>query len=235
MTLIKRLSILFLAAVVLAGIPAFAEIRHLELGAANYDADASLSESARARRFSVLVTVVDELIAKYGNTGVIYLNDLAVSGLELAAGHLRSFLRAKGLHGIRVETLPGDYNSIPLPEVNTMNMTNPMIGQLPSETTCLKDCVPDREMAKSLARLAARSRTGLQINTYFHYEIGELKHHLPPGAVYDLPGIGLPYFDWNGDQIVSEGPTRRYAIAKSALERLFQAECDQELRGFSVN
>jgi hypothetical protein len=130
-----------------------------------------------------------------------------------------------------VESLPGDYNLIPLPEVNTMNMTNPMIGQLPSESTCLEDCIPDRDMAKAIARLAARSQTGLRINTYFRYEIAELKHHLPPGAVYELPGSGLPYFDWKGNQIVSEGPTKRYVVAKSALERLFQNGCDFERRG----
>lgn len=176
-----------------------AQILHLELGAANYEADAG----DHPTRFLVLEQTVTDLIQKYGNSGTIYLSDAHEDGLELAGKHLEKWLQTQGQSQIKVILLPGNYLDMELPHVKTTHLTNPDADQLPThDIQEINDYI-----IKNLQKIAENSETGLLITTYFTekpfdhiwtlpdflgegYELKEVKssgyiYHFPTGQTLD--------------------------------------------------
>lgn len=227
-SLLTRLAVLTL----LWAPPVFAQILHLELGAANYAA-VDLSREEENRRFEALRLTVRQLASEYGATGTIYLNDKDETGLAFAANHLRAWLRDLRWNSIKVVTLPGNYNSIELPEVKTLSMNNPDRTQvlwqndrgvygsdpslvpLPGQTlTTTRDY--NDEIARQLLRLAARSATGLRINTYYQEAMERLSERLVPGSLEVLPEPAVRYYDAHGEAYGHEVKTMVYRLAQAA-------------------
>jgi hypothetical protein len=154
-----RFYLLALLFVIIVPIPAPAQISHLELGAANYGAE----YGEGAKRFEILEHTVLDLIKNYGPRGVIYLNDIDRSGLNLAVDHLAKWLTEKGLVDISIVSLLGDYSRIRLPEVKSAHLSNPGADQLPSAWAGIFN----HHIVRDLERVALQSETGLKITSYF--------------------------------------------------------------------
>jgi len=145
----------------------FSEIRHLEIGAANYDA--SITSKSR---FEVLYYTVSKLIEKFGNKGIIYLNDIDLSGLELAKKELDLWLFQNGFEDIQVETINDDFSNISIPQINSAQMAYPessMLSLMRYSTT--------------FAKLIDKANFGLKIIIFSQeplvYEAKEFKIALP--------------------------------------------------------
>jgi hypothetical protein len=203
---------LTIAITLIAWLPAArADVLHLELGAANYGA----AMGNGTHRFAVLDQTLEELVRTHGTSGTVYLCDKSVSGLELATTHARGWLTARGLGGISVVPLQGDYNLMPLPKVKTAHLTNPGGDQLPSERWPAEI---NREILRGLERIMSISETGLRISSYMHPQMEFLGRELPPGVLVDTKRPGPEYWHPQGEKLSylndpSADPSRIYQMA----------------------
>lgn len=201
--------------IVFFSIEVLGEVLHLELGAANYGAEA-LSSDARDLRFKVLTRTVEELVETYGVRGIIYLSDVDLSGLTYAEHYLKDWLQEKGLLELKVESLPGDYRLISLPRVTTMYLNNPMLAQMPAlpdsnqvlrteqKFTHPRKTDPTfREhnefVADDLVRLARLSETGIRVDTIFYEGINYLVANRAHQVDVEYVGTGQGYNGKNGE------------------------------------
>ena len=145
-----------------------AQILHLELGAANYSSEYGQAEE----RFAVLEYRMEKLIARYGASGTIYLNDVNGEGLQEAVAHSQQWLSDHGYNEIKVIPIEGNYERRAifedLPKVTTATLANPQHEQLPSGTSPVSIGF-NRRVTLGLLHLAAQSATGLEIHTHFHH------------------------------------------------------------------
>lgn len=159
----NSLSIALLALLgLLISLTALANIKHLELGAANYGPDQGVSPN----RYKVLDETLADLINEYGTQGTIYLNDIDSVGLDMAAGHVEEWLRARGLTHIEVKLLPGDYTRIKLPQVKSLHLSNPGNDQIPTPE---KSEQRNQELVEAFERIAAHSETGMRISSFYYW------------------------------------------------------------------
>ncbi len=149
-----------LALLFLFSLSANAKILHLELGAGNYGG----TDGSPEVRFEILRLTAQDLIRKYGTEGTIYLNDYFPESAEAATQYLRGWLKEQGHTKIEVISLPGDYRQLDLPQVTTLHLANPGMGQLPSIHGNASD---NAKISAELTALATHSRTGLKITSYF--------------------------------------------------------------------
>lgn len=143
---------------------ASAEILHLELGVANYGPKGHQTVD----RFKVLDETLADLVAQYGKSGTIYLNDIDGGGLELAVSHAKDWLSERGLQDISIKPLPGDYTKIPLPSVKSAHLSNPGQMQVPMAKR------PEHEneaIVFHLERIASHSESGLRISSYYRHPL----------------------------------------------------------------
>jgi len=153
-----------------------AEIRHLELGAANY------SQGTNPDRYNNLVMTIKQLIANYGNSGIIFLNDIDEEGLGECSVYIKSMLVTLGHTDIEIILLPGDYRKIPLPKVNTLNLKYPDNDIIPAR---YQNKTTQRNAIRELIILAKHSKTGLKIN-HFSVDFDLFKSLLPPNVSIDF-------------------------------------------------
>ncbi|NGX26843.1 MAG: hypothetical protein K940chlam6_00768 [Chlamydiae bacterium] len=88
---------------------------HLELGAGNYGEFGGHSRK-KGRfnpevQYAVLFWTLDELVNRFGEVGVMLINDRKAADIEYAAEKLREYALQKGYSHISVITAPGDYTS----------------------------------------------------------------------------------------------------------------------------
>lgn len=197
----RVLGILALAFSFIAVKPAHSEISHLELGAANYYADSG----DHPDRFKILELTVQDLIAKYGESGTIYLNDIIPEGLMLACGHLREWLELHRYSKIQVIPLVGNYFEIDLPIVKTAHLSNPDFDQLPvfDRFSVIDAAKLNARMTRRLEEISDLSETGLTITTYMHHHrenpIAKLSRQLSHDfLMLQTRSNGYPYFFSNG-------------------------------------
>lgn len=228
-------------------------IRHLELGAANYVRRPGLSRQTLKNRYLILERVVDRLVAEYGPQGIIYLNDIEPSGLELAERYLKHYLRSKGMDQIEIKLIAGDYNKLTLDDldgqpVQTLYLNNPDKKQLPSAPeesspevqafwqhdywTNILPKTFNEQVTQNLLRLSSLSVTGLRINSYIYGAMDRMARLLPPGSLKELPQSGDDYFDMNGTHYFAEKKSKVF-ILKSAtpLENQSESDCEGQFAG----
>lgn len=120
----------------------FAGWTHLELGAGNYGADGHTKFSQEKtvllkvkvisdaknyideleeigngdykpeEQYGVLFWTLDELVNRYGATGIFHVNDLYEDYATFAAEKLQDYALAKGYDSVIIEAIPGDYESL---------------------------------------------------------------------------------------------------------------------------
>jgi hypothetical protein len=163
-----------------------AEIKHLELGAANYGHSAYSS-----KRFLVLEQTLRDLVEQYGPHGKIYLNDINEYGLGLAVEFTRIWLKKNGYYDISVIALPGDYTLLNLPLVTSAHLTNPEWSQLPNPKN---GPAANQRIVKNLERIASASTTGLMITTYYFGAIQMAAEFLQHSSVERTGRTGHYYY-----------------------------------------
>ncbi len=88
---------------------------HLELGAGNYGEKGDPQDHRTTRPFDpfvqyrVLFNTVDQLIERYGPSGIIVLNDSNIHSLRYAAEQLRLYNEIRGYDRIEIDTIRGNY------------------------------------------------------------------------------------------------------------------------------
>lgn len=197
------------------------DVNHLELGAANYGADAG----NHILRYDFLKRTIQDVINRDGPRGVIYLNDIVEDGLELAQNTLVEWLRQKGYSNIRVTSILGDYNEIDIPYVHSAHLGNPGHDQLPNKSGNESS---NRRIIDGLKRLAIHSDTGLTITSFFHAEssqnymglLGDLLVNDKDWSLVDTGRVGDLYFSPNPSvEIASDFVPRIFLFQRRAAFR----------------
>ena len=146
-------------------------IVHLELGAANYQAQDE-GRPNYPKRWHILEKTFERLIEKYGPSGKIYLNDLDQTGLEEVVEFSKKWLAERGYDRIEIVELVGDYNLIQLPSrVKTAHLSHPAPGQLTGFGYETVDYLGisnwGKHTVRTYIRIAQGSETGLKITTLY--------------------------------------------------------------------
>lgn len=88
---------------------------HLELGAGNYGEFGGQSRKKGhynpEMQYAILFWTLDELVTRFGEVGIMFINDLKAADTEYAAEKLREYALQKGYSHISVIAAAGDYTS----------------------------------------------------------------------------------------------------------------------------
>ena len=91
---------------------------HLELGAGNYGKFGGRSRKQEefdpAVQYAVLFWTLDELVARHGEEGIFFVNDIKNEYSSYATKKLQEYALEKGLSHVSILSAPGDYTQMPL-------------------------------------------------------------------------------------------------------------------------
>jgi len=128
---------------------------HLELGAANYGASRSHKHQYDPQvQYRILFWTLEELVDRYGQQGIFYVNDIQEDACQYCAEQLNTYIEMQG-YPITVIPLPGDYQCFQWkgPLFDSIHLKNP-------EARFFRD----REETRTfLTHLASYSRDGLYL------------------------------------------------------------------------
>ena len=129
----------------------------LEEGTGAYDPE---------EQYHVLFWTLDELINRFGEKGVFYVNDLYADYAEFAAEQLRDYAHVRGYTEVAIKVLPGDYRVLEEKKYDSIHLKNPEIsfyyyGMDGDEF--LTSLEKQEETRKSLQHLANLSHEGLYL------------------------------------------------------------------------
>jgi len=189
----SRITLITFISLLLGLSNAFAQIRHLELGAANIGG----KNRTHQTRFHAIETLLPKLIINYGEEGTIFLSDINHDGLLMAQRFAINWLVENDYPNIKVETILGNYDTTPLPRVTTARLSHPGNKQF---------------VASSLIRLADHSETGLEVITYFNKRMRRLVEK--SARIIDTGKPGELYYTGDGSTLrdIGEGPPRIYHV-----------------------
>jgi len=149
---------------------------HLELGAGNYGEFGGRNKQIEvfdpAVQYFVLYWTLDELVARNGNEGVFFVNDINLKYCDFATEKLQEYALEKGLLNVSIISAPGDYTQINLTSFlapydrevfDSVHIKNPegnFYGRHQRANTQIESRRKTREMLKKLANI---SQTGLHL------------------------------------------------------------------------
>jgi len=90
---------------------------HIELGAGNYGEfggrSRKIEEFDPAEQYAILFWTLDELVARYGEEGVFFVNDINPKYADYATEKLQAYALEKALMNVSILSAPGDYTETP--------------------------------------------------------------------------------------------------------------------------
>lgn len=164
---------------------------HLEIGAGNYGADGHTQASQKktvlrflaasgrsyiddlpekgtgnyvaSQQYGILFWTLDELVKRYGEEGIFYINDLYEEYANFAKKSIKSYAIEKGYHKIEVKTIVCDYDNLN-GRYSSVHLKNPEL-HFYNDKMIDGDCFASEESIQKarrrLQKFAKLSETGL--------------------------------------------------------------------------